>query len=101
MTEKQYKLNLDLVNNYYIACNDGRKWGMFDKLEKRQVKGVIDELNKLYEENKLLKSDENMKSNMLELKKENDCLKFKLESTKELLQRVKDYFDDIGLIIDG
>ena len=100
MTEKQYKLNLDLVDNYYIACNDGRKWGMFDKLEKRQVKGIINELNELYEENELLKSDENTDPSILELKKENESLKFKLESTKELLQRVKDYFDDIGLIID-
>ena len=57
MTEEQYKLNLNLVNNYYIDCNDGRKWGMFDKIEKKQVKGVIYELNKLYKENKLLKSE--------------------------------------------
>ena len=35
------------------------------------------------------------------LKIENDCLKFKLESTKKLLQKIKDYCDDIGMIIDG
>jgi hypothetical protein len=37
---------------------------------------------------------------IIKLKKENEQLKFKLESTKALLQKVKDYFDDIGLIID-
>ena len=58
-------------------------------------------LNELYEENELLKSDESIDSSILELKKENESLKFKLESTKSLLQRVKDYFDDMELIIDG
>ena len=64
-------------------------------------KELCDVLNKLYEENELLKSDETIDSSILELKKENDCLKFKLESTKELLQKVKDYFNDIEMIIDG
>lgn len=55
----------------------------------------------MYEENKLLKSVKTIDSIISELKIENDCLKFKLESTKKLLQKIKDYCDDIGMIIDG
>ncbi len=77
------------------------KYGIGDNGKQLTWEELCDPINKLYEENKLLKSDETIDSIISELKKENDCLKFKLESTKKLLQKIKDYCDDIGMIIDG
>lgn len=75
--------------------------GIWDNGKQLTWKELCETLNEIYEENKLLKSDESIDISILELKKENESLKFKLESTKELLQRVNDYFDGIGVIIDG
>lgn len=75
--------------------------GIWDNGKQLTWEDLCNILNKLYEENELLKSDTTIDSSILELKKENKCLKFKLESTKDLLQKVKDYCDDIGMIIDG
>ncbi|MBQ2654272.1 MAG: hypothetical protein IJF83_11995 [Methanobrevibacter sp.] len=75
--------------------------GIWDNGKQLSLEELCDILNKLYEKNELLKSAANIDSSILELKKENECLKFKLESTKDLLQKVKDYCDDIGMIIDG
>lgn len=90
MTEKH-----EHPNRFLIEAN-----GIWDNGKRLTWEELCNVLNELYEENELLKSDENTDTSILELKKENESLKFKLESTKELLQRVKDYFDDIGLIID-
>lgn len=76
-------------------------YGTCDNRKQLTWEELCDVLNKIYEENELLKSDATIDSSMLKLKKENECLKFKLESTKNLLQKVKDYCDDIGMIIDG
>ena len=86
-----------MVNERFILERNG----ICDNGKQLTWKELCDVLNKLYEENELLKSDETIDSSILELKKENDCLKFKLESTKELLQKVKDYFNDIEMIKDG
>jgi len=88
---------MKMVNERFIIESNG----IWDNGKQLTWKELCDVLNKLYEENELLKSDETIDSSILELKKENDCLKFKLESTKELLQKVKDYFNDIEMIIDG
>ena len=81
---------------FFIETN-----GICDNGKQLTWEELCDVLNKLYEENELLKSDATIDSTILELKKENECLKFKLESTKDLLQKIKDYCDDIGMIIDG
>ena len=81
---------------FFIETN-----GIWDNDKQLTWEELCDVLNKLYEENELLKSDATIDSIIHELKKENECLKFKLESTKDLLQKVKDYCDDIGMIIDG
>ena len=50
MTEnKQFKLQTDIVGNCFIAGEDC-KFGMFTKLERKQVLGVINKMNELYEE---------------------------------------------------
>ena len=62
-----------------------------------------DVLNELYEENTTLKQLDNLtycQKEVVRLKKENERLNFKLDSTKSLLKRVKCYFHDIELIID-
>ena len=76
-------------------------YGIQDNGKELTWEELCDLINKLYEENKLLKSVKTIDSIISELKIENDCLKFKLESTKKLLQKIKDYCDDIGMIIDG
>ena len=81
---------------FFIETN-----GIWDNGKQLSLEDICDILNKVYEENELLKSDATIDSSILELKKENECLKFKLESTKDLLQKVNDYCDDIGMIIDG
>lgn len=85
--------------------HDKRFWiednGIWDNGKKLTWGELCDVLNELDEENELLKSDKTIGPHIVELKKENECLKFKLESTKELLQKVKDYCDDIGMIIYG
>lgn len=63
--------------------------GIWDNGKQLTWGELCDVLNTLYEENKLLKSDETIDSSILELKNENNCLKFKLESAKKLLQKIK------------
>lgn len=76
---------------------DNGIWDNGKKLTWRELRDVLNDLNT---ENEILKSDETIDSHILELKKENECLKFKLESTKELLKKVKDYCEDIETIIN-
>ena len=76
-------------------------YGIQDNGKQLTQEELCDLINKLYEENKLLKSVETIDSIISELKLENNRMAFKLESTKKLLQKIKDYCDDIGMIIDG
>ena len=46
MSEGRFELHTDLVGNCFIVSNN-KKFGMFDKLERKQVIRVIEELNKL------------------------------------------------------
>ena len=86
-----------MVNERFII----ETYGIWDNCKQLTWEELCDLINKLYEENKLLKSVETIDSIIYELKIENNSLKFKLKSTKKLLQKIKDYCDDIGMIIDG
>ena len=60
-------------------------YGIQDNGKQLTWEELCDLINKLYEENKLLKSVKTIDSIISKLKIENDCLKFKLESTKRWL----------------
>lgn len=64
-------------------------YGIWDNGKQLTWEELCDLINKLYEENKLLKSVETIDSIIYELKIENNSLKFKLKSTKKLLQKIK------------
>ena len=64
-------------------------YGIWDNGKQLTWEELCDLINKQYEENKLLKSVKPIDSIISKLKIENDCLKFKLESAKKLLQKIK------------
>lgn len=78
--------------------------GIWDNGKQLTWGELRDVLNELYEENMILKQADTLnkyEADVKRLKKDNKCLKFKLDSTKSLLKRMKDYIYDIELIING
>ena len=78
--------------------------GIWDNGKQLTWGELRDVLNELYEENMILKQADTLnkyEADVKRLKKDNDCLKSKLDSTESLLKRMKNYIYDIELIING
>jgi len=78
--------------------------GIWDNGKQLTWGELRDVLNELHEENMILKQADTLnkyEADVKRLKKDNKCLKFKLDSAKSLLKRMKDYIYDIELIING
>lgn len=102
MTEnKQFKLQTDIVGNCFIAGEDCT-FGMFTKLERKQVISVINKMNELYEEKESWRKSwieemgdqEEQSKCILKLVKGNEKLKSTIKEVTELLSDEVDLFSD-------
>lgn len=102
MTEnKQFKLHTDIVGNCFIAGEDCT-FGMFTKLERKQVIGVINKMNELYEEKESWRKSwieemgdtEEQSKCLLKLSIENDELKEEIRNLKAKLNILEQALKD-------
>lgn len=110
-SEKQYNLATDIVGNCFIE-GSSVKFGMFDKMEEGQVIRIIEELNRLYDENEQLKRELQNIYNMATLNKaisiieakydnylydnDTDCIPCKRKAYIECLELLDDFRDDLN-----